>query len=326
MHNYRFLLLLPLVALALLATGCGGGSGPTAPEVTSANGFLAQEPGEDPIAVELDDNSASVAWDEGYKAWIVTASGTSALAKRSAGSNSVSVHLIIPVRNGAHTWSDASSPFPAYYMTITINGKDYRATEYRATEGTITITSAGEVGSMVSGTFSGTMTGDGTSLTITGGKFAAIRQADLMMGISGPANSLTISGEGLDSFMVDLGDGSNAVGWVYSDPLVYTSLAVSASNTMIAPGRDGLASMAIEYQANVAGLLHWNDADLRNHSTFTLRLGDKRYTGTDGYIQMGVLEPGLLGRIAGSFAGTMTNVETKATVEVTGRFFARRGN
>ncbi len=325
MHSYRALLVPPLAALLLLAGGCGG-SGPTAPEVKSANGFLAQEPGEDPIAVELDDNSATVAWDEGYKAWIVTASGTTALAKSSAGSNTVSIHLIIPVRSGTHTWSDSSRPAPAGLITVIINRNSYRGTEYRATEGSITITSAGEVGGTVSGTFSGTLQGDGTSLTITGGKFAAIRQADLMLGISGPANSLTIRGDGLDSFMVDLGDGSNAVGWVYSDPLIYTSLVVSASRTMIAPGREGLASMAMEYQANLPGLLHWNDADLRGHSTLTLRLGDKRYIGTDGYIEMGVLESGLLGRIAGSFAGTMTDAETRATVQVTGRFFARRGN
>lgn len=318
--------LLVLPVLLLLATSCGREPAPTAPSVTSANGFLAQEPGENAIAVELDDNSATVAWDEGYKAWIVTASGTSALAKSSGGSNSVWLHLIIPVRSGTHTWSDATSPATAIPMIITINGADYRGTQYHATEGTITITSAGEIGGTVSGTFSGSMKGDGTSLTITNGKFSAIRQPDLMMGVSGPANSLTIEGDGLDSFMVDLGDGSKAVGWVYSDPFIYTSLAVSASKTMIAPGREGLASMAIEYQANTTGRLHWNDTDLRGHSTLTLRLGDRRYTGTDGYIHMAVLEPALLGRIAGSFAGTMTETETRHTIKVQGRFLARRGN
>ena len=321
MRHRHILYLLPVIIAIALASCGDDATGPSSdPTVTAKNGLLIERAGSGKTAINLEDASSSIIWDSSARATILTATGESHFAKRASVSHGdeheFELKLTIPGHTaGTYDWSNTTPGGEKTGLAITIDSVDYAAVD-----GSTVISSYGEVGGNISGTFSGTLaSGSGDTVTISGGVFSAKRGADRMP-LS--PNSIVVDGDGFSNFTIDLGDGSGAIGWVYSNP-DYITLLVSAT-TMIAPGQTGTAALAIDYSDNITGVQVWG---VREHSKVTLRLDNRYYVSQTGATQVRRLGTGLLGEISGVFSGTMVNAESGAPLQVkSARFLGWRGN
>lgn len=162
MKTVRSLFLIAIIAVVF--TGCFGGSGPSYRVEFTLNGT-------DYSFTEAYDISRTVAEgckdDDGYKTLIIG---------KSADSNNYAYLNIPGITTGYfHDLADSS----IFYFAVA-SGDSFRDKSDTADDFTVTITEYGDVGELIRGTFSGNVTEYNTEITypLTDGYFEVIRRAD----------------------------------------------------------------------------------------------------------------------------------------------------
>ena len=320
MKHSAFLVCLTL-SLHLLLLSCGEES-PVEPTL-SPNSIVVESEVYQGSSIELLDSTSSIFYDTVEDVTTYEIEGIIRSSKVVAGAEeNLKLVLRFPGKNvGTYDWSQLDDELDDDVVLLTIGDE-----EYYPQEGTTSITSYGEVGELVVGSFSGRLmdASETVEIVVKDGRLSAHRKEDGGDPDADAVLVFTLNGDGFNNVKISMT--GNAPGFVHynTDGGPHLDFIIPTGEIDIPGHGSGSVAFVFSFPGLTEGVRLWN---LGRDSDFSMNIKGTIYRGIDGITQVSHYGRSFFKPVAGYFSGTLRNSDTGELIELkSGKFVTVRFN